>query len=151
MLFRSYERWAKIHNLKQAAKTLSVYQQYGFTSPEQLEAAVDTAYQKIDVYKRQLYKLAAGKTAKSILISCGARLAPFDIQELRDLTMYDELQLDTPVSYTHLFLEAMEDTQNAPSLSQAQQLKKMAQQVEFSYEKAFDVMGQEKKSEKRCV
>ena len=43
----------------------------------------------------KLYKLAAGKTAKSILISCGARLAPFDIQELRDLTMYDELQLDT--------------------------------------------------------
>ena len=43
----------------------------------------------------KLYKLAAGKTAKSILISCGARLAPFDIQELRDLTMYDELALDT--------------------------------------------------------
>ena len=43
----------------------------------------------------KLYQLAAGKTAKSILISCGARLAPFDIQELRDLTMYDELQLDT--------------------------------------------------------
>ncbi|UQK48226.1 type IV secretory system conjugative DNA transfer family protein [Faecalibacterium sp. I2-3-92] len=43
----------------------------------------------------KLYKLAAGKTAKSILISCGTRLAPFDIQELRDLTMYDELQLDT--------------------------------------------------------
>ena len=43
----------------------------------------------------KLYKLAAGKTAKSILISCGARLAPFDIQELRNLTMYDELQLDT--------------------------------------------------------
>ena len=44
-------------------------------------------------YKK--YKLAAGKTAKSILISCGARLAPFDIQELRDLTEYDELELDT--------------------------------------------------------
>ena len=43
----------------------------------------------------KLYKLAAGKTTKSILISCGARMAPFDIQELRDLTMYDELQLDT--------------------------------------------------------
>ena len=42
----------------------------------------------------KLYKLAAGKTAKSILISCGARLAPFDIQELRDLTIYDELALD---------------------------------------------------------
>ena len=44
-------------------------------------------------YKK--YKLAAGKTAKSILISCGARLAPFDIKELRDLTAYDELELDT--------------------------------------------------------
>lgn len=44
-------------------------------------------------YKK--YKLAAGKTAKSILISCGARLAPFDIQELRDLTAYDEMELDT--------------------------------------------------------
>ena len=44
-------------------------------------------------YKK--YKLAAGKTAKSILISCGARLAPFDIQELRDITAYDELELDT--------------------------------------------------------
>ena len=41
------------------------------------------------------YRLAAGKTAKSILVSCGARLAPFDIQELRDLTAYDELELDT--------------------------------------------------------
>jgi len=47
------------------------------------------------VRQYKLYKLAAGKTAKSILISCGARLAPFDIQELRNLTMYDELQLDT--------------------------------------------------------
>src|SRR5574344_1987251 len=44
-------------------------------------------------YKK--YKLAAGKTAKSILISCGARLAPFDIAELREITMYDELELDT--------------------------------------------------------
>ena len=58
----------------------------------------------------KLYKLAAGKTAKSILISCGARLAPFDIQELRDLTMYDELQLDTQVDKkTALFL-IMSDT-----------------------------------------
>ena len=84
------------------------------------------------VRQYRLYKLAAGKTAKSILISCGARLAPFDIQELRDITAYDELQLDTlgdkrtalflimsdtdstfnflismvytPVSYTHLTL-----------------------------------------------
>lgn len=45
-----------------------------------------------DNYKK--YKLAAGKTAKSILISCGARLAPFDIAELRELTSYDEMELD---------------------------------------------------------
>ena len=44
---RGYERWAKIHNLKQAAKTLTIYQQYGFSSPEQLEAAVATAYQEM--------------------------------------------------------------------------------------------------------
>ena len=43
----------------------------------------------------RLFTLAAGKTMKSILISCGARLAPFDIQELRDITAYDELELDT--------------------------------------------------------
>ena len=61
----------------------------------------------------KLYKLAAGKTAKSILISCGARLAPFDIQELRDLTMYDELQLDTlGDKKTALFL-IMSDTDSA--------------------------------------
>ena len=41
------------------------------------------------------FKMAAGKTLKSILVSCGARLAPFDIQEVRDITMYDELELDT--------------------------------------------------------
>ncbi len=50
-------------------------------------------YFEVGQYKK--YKLAAGKTAKSILISCGARLAPFDIKELRDLTSYDELELDT--------------------------------------------------------
>ena len=60
----------------------------------------------------KLYKLAAGKTAKSILISCGARLAPFDIQELRDLTMYDELELDMLGDRkTALFL-IMSDTDN---------------------------------------
>lgn len=59
-------------------------------------------------YKK--YKLAAGKTAKSILISCGARLAPFDIQELRELTAYDELELDTLGDWkTALFL-IMSDT-----------------------------------------
>ena len=44
---KGYEHWAKIHNIKQMAKTLNVYQEYGFTSPEQLEAAVDTAYQEM--------------------------------------------------------------------------------------------------------
>ena len=64
----------------------------------------------------KLYKLAAGKTAKSILISCGARLAPFDIQELRDLTMYDELQLDTlGDKKTALFL-IMSDTDSTFNL-----------------------------------
>ena len=70
---------------------------------EEYQNPVDLLFEKLAKKKpnsfagRQykLYKLAAGKTAKSILISCGARLAPFDIQELRDLTMYDELQLDT--------------------------------------------------------
>jgi type IV secretion system protein VirD4 len=58
----------------------------------------------------KLYKLAAGKTAKSILISCGARLAPFDIQELRDLTMYDELQLDTLGDKKTVLFLIMSDT-----------------------------------------
>ena len=70
---------------------------------EEYQNPVDLLFEELEKKKpnsfagRQykLYKLAAGKTAKSILISCGARLAPFDIQELRDLTMYDELQLDT--------------------------------------------------------
>ena len=53
----------------------------------------DPEHFAVKQYKK--YKLAAGKTAKSILISCGARLAPFDIQEVRDVTAYDELQLDT--------------------------------------------------------
>ena len=64
---------------------------------------VDLAFEALErdkpnsfaVRQYKLYKLAAGKTAKSILISCGARMAPFDIQELRDITAYDELELDT--------------------------------------------------------
>lgn len=59
---------------------------------EELEKE-DPEHFAVRQYKK--YKLAAGKTAKSILISCGARLAPFDIKELRDLTEYDELELDT--------------------------------------------------------
>ena len=80
------------------------------------------------------------------------------IPELLDMVDEKKISFNPAVELSYLdesqqrdFLEAMEDTQNAPSLSQAQQLKKMAQQGEFSYEKAFDVMGQEKRSEKDAV
>ena len=80
------------------------------------------------------------------------------IPELLDMVDEKKIAFNPAVELSYLdesqqrdFLEAMEDTQNAPSLSQAQQLKKMAQQGAFSYEKAFDVMGQEKKSEKDTV
>ena len=70
---------------------------------EEFKNAVDMLFDELEekdpnhfaVRQYKKYKLAAGKTAKSILISCGARLAPFDIKELRDLTAYDELELDT--------------------------------------------------------
>ncbi len=70
---------------------------------EEFKNAVDLLFEELEekdanhfaVRQYKKYKLAAGKTAKSILISCGARLAPFDIRELRDLTAYDELELDT--------------------------------------------------------
>ena len=70
---------------------------------EEFQNNVDLMFEELEkekpehfaVRQYKKYKLAAGKTAKSILISCGARLAPFDIQELRDLTAYDELELDT--------------------------------------------------------
>ena len=80
------------------------------------------------------------------------------IPELLDMVDEKKISFNPAVELSYLdesqqrdFLEAMEDTQNAPSFSQAQQLKKMAQQGEFSYEKAFDVMGQEKRSEKDTV
>ena len=80
------------------------------------------------------------------------------IPDLLDMVDEKKISFNPAVELSYLdesqqrdFLEAMEDTQNAPSLSQAQQLKKMAQQGEFSYEKAFDVMGQEKRSEKDTV
>ena len=80
------------------------------------------------------------------------------IPELLDMVDEKKIAFNPAVELSYLdesqqrdFLEAMNDTQNAPSLSQAQQLKKMAQQGDFSYEKAFDVMGQEKKSEKDTV
>ena len=70
---------------------------------EEYQSPVDILFQQLEekepdhfaVKQYRKYKLAAGKTAKSILISCGARLAPFDIKELRDLMSYDELELDT--------------------------------------------------------
>ena len=70
---------------------------------ENFKNAVDLIFEELEekdpnhfaVRQYKKYKLAAGKTAKSILISCGARLAPFDIKELRDLMEYDELELDT--------------------------------------------------------
>ena len=80
------------------------------------------------------------------------------IPELLDMVDEKNISFNPAVELSYLdesqqraFLEAMDGTQNAPSVSQAQQLKKMAQQGEFSYEKAFDVMGQEKKSEKDTV
>ena len=80
------------------------------------------------------------------------------VPELLDMVDEKKIAFNPAVELSYLdesqqrdFLEAMEDTQNAPSLSQAQQLKKMAQQGELSYEKAFDVMGQEKRSEKDTV
>ena len=80
------------------------------------------------------------------------------IPELLDMVDEKKISFNPAVELSYLdesqqrdFLEAMEDTQNAPSLSQALQLKKIAQQGEFSYEKAFDVMGQEKRSEKDTV
>ena len=80
------------------------------------------------------------------------------IPELLDMVDEKKISFNPAVELSYLdesqqrdFLEAMNDTQNAPSLSQAQQLKKIAQQGEFSYEKAFDVMGREKRSEKDTV
>ena len=80
------------------------------------------------------------------------------IPELLDMVDEKKISFNPAVELSYLdesqqrdFLEAMEDTQNAPSLSQAQQLKKMAQCGEFTYEKAFDILGQEKKSEQDTV
>ena len=87
---------------------------------EEYQSPVDLLFAELEerepehfaVKQYRKYKLAAGKTAKSILISCGARLAPFDIKELRDLMAYDELELDTLGDRkTALFL-IMSDTDN---------------------------------------
>ena len=80
------------------------------------------------------------------------------IPELLDMVDEKKISFNPAVELSYLdesqqrdFLEAMQDTQNAPSVSQAQQLKKMAQCGEFTYEKAFDILGQEKKSEQDTV
>ena len=96
-----YEAPAEEQNFATLLETLNTMQV--LEDDEEYQNPVDLLFEELAKKKpnsfagRQykLYKLAAGKTAKSILISCGARLAPFDIQELRDFTMYDELQLDT--------------------------------------------------------
>ena len=111
-----YEAPAEEQNFATLLEMLNTMQ--GLEDDEEYQNPVDLLFENLAKTKpnsfagRQykLYKLAAGKTAKSILISCGARLAPFDIQELRDLTMYDELQLDTlGDKKTSLFL-IMSDT-----------------------------------------
>ena len=80
------------------------------------------------------------------------------IPEMLDLVDQKKISFNPAVELSYLdenqqrdFLEAMDGTQNAPSVSQAQQLKKMAQCGEFTYEKAFDILGQEKKSEQDTV
>ena len=80
------------------------------------------------------------------------------IPELLDMVDEKKISFNSAVELSYLdesqqrdFLEAMDGTQNAPSVSQAQQLKKMAQCGEFTYEKAFDILGQEKKSEQDTV
>ena len=85
---------------------------------ENFQNAVDLLFEELEqenpehfaVRQYQKYKLAAGKTAKSILISCGARLAPFDIKELRDLLSYDELQLDLLGDQKSAFFVIISDT-----------------------------------------
>ena len=85
---------------------------------ETFENNVDLAFKELEsrepnhfaVRQYKKYKLAAGKTAKSINISCGARLAPFDIQELREITMYDELELDTLGDRKTVLFLIMSDT-----------------------------------------
>ena len=96
----------------------------------------------------RLYKLAAGKTAKSILISCGARLAPFDIQELRELTAYDELDLDTlGDKKTALFL-IMSDTDSTFNFLIS---LVYAQLFNLLCEKADDVYGGRLPIHVRCL
>ena len=92
------EFWTKAETLIEFLNAMEVRE-----DDEEFQNPVDLMFEALEkkkpnhfaVRQYKKYKLAAGKTAKSILISCGARLAPFDIQEVRDVTAYDELQLDT--------------------------------------------------------
>ena len=123
---------------------------------ETFENNVDLAFKELAsrepnhfaVRQYKKYKLAAGKTAKSINISCGARLAPFDIQELREITMYDELELDTLGDRkTALFL-IMSDTDSTFNF-----LISMIYSQLFNLlcEKAFDVYGGRLPVHVRCL
>ena len=123
---------------------------------ETFENNVDLAFKELAsrepnhfaVRQYKKYKLAAGKTAKSINISCGARLAPFDIQELREITMYDELELDTLGDRkTALFL-IMSDTDSTFNF-----LISMIYSQLFNLlcEKADDVYGGRLPTHVRCL
>ena len=123
---------------------------------ETFENNVDLAFKELAqrepnhfaVRQYKKYKLAAGKTAKSINISCGARLAPFDIQELREITMYDELELDTLGDRkTALFL-IMSDTDSTFNF-----LISMiySQLFNLLWEKADDVYGGRLPVHVRCL
>lgn len=123
---------------------------------EEFENPVDLMFKELEKEKpnhfalRQYkkYKLAAGKTAKSILISCGARLAPFDIQELREMTAYDELELDTLGDKKTAMFFIMSDTDDSFNF-----LISMAYTQLFNLlcEKADDVYGGRLPVHVRCL
>ena len=123
---------------------------------EEFQNTVDLIFEELEKTKpnsfagRQyrLYKLAAGKTAKSILISCGARLAPFDIAELRELTAYDELELDTLGDRKTALFFIMSDTDDTFNF-----LISMAYTQLFNLlcEKADDVYGGRLPVHVRCL
>ena len=123
---------------------------------ESFENIVDYIFRKLEerspdhfaVRQYKKYKLAAGKTAKSILVSCGARLAPFDIAELREITAYDELELDTiGDKKTALFL-IMSDTDDTFNFLIAMCYTQLFNQL---CEKADDVYGGRLPVHVRCL
>ena len=123
---------------------------------ESFENVVDYIFRKLEerspdhfaVRQYKKYKLAAGKTAKSILVSCGARLAPFDIAELREITAYDELELDTiGDKKTALFL-IMSDTDDTFNYLIAMCYTQLFNQL---CEKADDVYGGRLPIHVRCL